>query len=180
MTGMPKLKAGNRRSRRPPVIAMTAQPTAERIRRASGGFEVGDGAKTLRMIDAQLPRALAREIITQGQYSAGQKFYRHWHESGLDPIKAFDPSRVFCGSGNGGTITEHQTFHRQRYAEARKELGPSADLIESVICDGMGYEAAERRRFGDIIGFGTRAQAITAAQRELQIGLERLRTLWGL
>src|SRR5258707_776349 len=176
---LPKLKARNRRPRRQPVITMTAQPTAERIRRAGGGFEVGDGAKTLRMIDAQLPRALARGIITQGQHSAGQKFYRHWYESRLDPIKAFDPSRVFCGGGNGSTITEHQTFHRQSYAEARKELGPSADLIESVICDGMGYEAAEKRRFGDIIGFANQRQAITAAQRELQIGLERLRILWG-
>jgi hypothetical protein len=172
----------NRKSRRPPVIAMTAQPTAERIRQSRGGFEVGDGDKTIRMIDSQLARALGRALINKGQYEAGQKFKAHWYHAGMEPIKAAN-FEFAIGGGDGFQVmpkSEFQAHHRQQYRQAVKELGPSAGLIESVVCDGMGYEAAERCRFGDIIGFATKPQAITAAQRELQIGLERLRVMWGL
>jgi len=62
---------------RRPALTSRAEPTAERLRRAAGHFERGDSGQ-ITMRDSPLERALARRVITQEQYSAGQKYRHHW------------------------------------------------------------------------------------------------------
>ena len=54
------------------MVGQRARPTPERIRRAGADFERGDTGQ-ITMRDSPLERALARNVITQEQYAAGQK-----------------------------------------------------------------------------------------------------------
>src|SRR5262245_31047570 len=69
-----------------PLLEHRARPTPERIRLAGADFERGDTGQ-ITMRDSPLERALARNVITQEQYAAGQKYRHHWYHAGLnDPI----------------------------------------------------------------------------------------------
>src|SRR5262247_1823432 len=109
-----------------PLIGQRARPTPERIRRAGADFERGDTGQ-ITMRDSPLERALARKVITQEQYAAGQKYRHHWYHAGLaDSLVSVDLNRVFAtdlGGFSGMAKSEQQVFHRQRYREATQAAG---------------------------------------------------------
>src|SRR5262249_56461390 len=94
--------------------------------RAGADFEQGDTGQ-ITMRDSPLERLLARNVITQEQYGAGQKYRHHWYHAGLnDSIGSIDLARVSgtdLGAFSGMARTENQLFHRQRYREAGQAIG---------------------------------------------------------
>ena len=113
-------RAGRSRTGHPPV-EYRALPTPERMRRAGSDFERGDTGQ-ITMRDSPLERAFARNVVTQEQYRAAQKYRHHWYHAGLsDRLGSIDIGRIFAadlGDFSGMARTETQVFHRQRYREA--------------------------------------------------------------
>ena len=166
------------RKERPPV-EHRALPTAERVRRAGADFERGDTGQ-ITMRDSPLERAFARGVVTQEQYSAGQKYRHHWYHAGLcDRLGSIDLSQVFAtdlGSFSGMAKTEAQVFHRQRYREATQAVGK----IGSHVLDWMVCRETPLEQVGYTLGWSNRTQAYAAAVERMKVSLDGLCELWGI
>lgn len=166
--------------RKRPRAVQEADPTPERLLKASGAVEYGDdgrGKRVLTVRDAPLERAFERGAITKGQYDAGAKYRLHWTKSGVDSLRAIDLNRVFGGDGAlyglPNTDAEH---HRKQYRAATQAVGLfGAAMLEHAVCCELSLAA-----FGFEAGFRSESKAIEAAERVLAKHLETLRVLWGL
>jgi hypothetical protein len=162
-----------------PPVEHRALPTPERVRRAGRDFERGDTGQ-ITMRDSPLERAFARNIITQEQYSAGQKYRHHWYHAGLaDPLVSVDLSRIFAndlGSFSGMAKSEQQLFHRQRYREATQSAGKiGSHVLDWAVCREVVLE-----QVGYSLGWSSRAQAYAAAVERMKAALDELCKLWGV
>jgi hypothetical protein len=162
-----------------PAPGGRARPTPERLRHAGGAFTRGhSGQVTMR--DSPLERAFARNLITDAQYAAGQKYRHHWYRAGLcDPLAAIDLAGIFAndlGNFSGMPRTETQVFHRQRYREAVGAIGKiGSHVLETAVCREIALE-----QVGYSLGWGSRAQAYAGATERMRDALEALCALWGL
>jgi uncharacterized protein DUF6456 len=166
------------RKARPPV-EHRALPTQERVRRAGRDFERGDTGQ-ITMRDSPLERAFARNIITQEQYAAGQKYRHHWYHAGLaDPLVSVDLNRIFAkdlGGFSGMAKSEQQLFHRQRYREATQAAGKiGSHVLDWAVCREVVLE-----QVGYSLGWSSRAQAYAAAVERMKAALDELCKLWGI
>jgi hypothetical protein len=162
-----------------PGDATRAQPTAQRMRRAGGDFQRGDTGQ-ITMRDAPLERAFVRGVLTQEQFSAGQKYRHHWYHAGLaEPLVSLDLERVLAvdlGAFSGMARTERQVFHRQRYREAVQAVGKiGSHVLEWTVCRDIPFEEV-----GNTLGWSSRPQAYAAAVERLRIALDQLCRLWGI
>jgi hypothetical protein len=161
------------------VVEQRALPTPERRRRAGADFERGDTGQ-ITMRDSPLERALARKIITQEQYSAGQKYRHHWYHAGLaGQITSIDFNRIFgkeFGGFSGMARTESQLFHRQRHREAADAVGKiGMHVLEWAVCRETVLE-----QVGYSLGWNSRPQAYAAAAERMKTALDDLCRLWGI
>jgi Domain of unknown function (DUF6456) len=161
------------------LVVQRSRPTPERIRRAGADFERGDTGQ-ITMRDSPLERALARNVITQEQYAAGQKYRHHWYHAGLnDPIGSIDLARIFgtdLGAFSGMAKTENQLFHRQRYREAVQAIGKiGSHVLDWAVCRETALE-----QVGYSLGWSSRPQAYAAAAERAKIALDELCRLWGI
>lgn len=168
-----------RSARGRPLVDQRAQPTAERVRRAGVDFERGDTGQ-ITMCDSPLERALARNVITQEQYSAAQKYRHHWYHAGLaDPLRSVDLDRIFApdlGGYSGMAKTESQLFHRQRYREAVQAIGKlGSHVLDWAVCRETPFE-----QVGYTLGWSSRPQAYAAAAERAKTALDELCKLWGI
>jgi len=178
----------NRRQRNVTVVKLPgrrgprddrASPTPERMRRAGRDFERGDTGQ-ITMRDSPFERAFARNVITQEQYSAGQKYRHHWYHAGLcDRIGSLDPNRIFAPDlalFSGMARTETQVFHRQRYREAAEAIGKiGSHVLEWTVCREVALD-----QVGYSLGWSGRAQAYAAALERVRAALDALCKLWGI
>src|SRR5262245_10639129 len=175
--GRSRKLARTKRSR--PLVEHRALPTPERVRRAGRDFERGDTGQ-ITMRDSPLERAFARGVITQEQYSAGQKYRHHWYHAGLaEPLVSVDLNRIFAkdvGGYSGMAKSEQQLFHRQRYREAAQSAGKvGSHVLEWAVCREVVLE-----QVGYSLGWGSRAQAYAAAVERMKAALDELCKLWGI
>ena len=169
--------AKTRRGRLP--VEHRALPTKERLRRAGADVERGDTGQ-ITMRDSPLERAFARRVITQEQYSAGQKFRHHWYHGGLsDRLVSPDLSRIFAadaGNFSGMARTDAQVFHRQRYREATQAVGKiGAHILDWTVCREIPLE-----QVGYTLGWSSRGQAYAAAVERMRTALDDVCELWGI
>ena len=134
-----------------PLVEYRALPTTERLRRAGRDIERGDTGQ-ITMRDSPLERALARSVITQEQYLAGQKYRHNWYHAGLsDCLGSVDLTRVFAPVAGG--------FHHDgedggagfpSSAISRSDTGGRQDRIVCTRLDNMsgGFARAGRLRVG--------------------------------
>ena len=160
-------------------VDVRAQPTPERLRRAGGDFERGDTGQ-ITMRDSPLERIFARGVVTQEQYSAGQKYRHHWYHAGLcDPLGSVDLNRVLVtdlGSFSGMAKTENQVFHRQRYRAAAQAVGKiGSHVLDCAVCREIALD-----QVGYALGWSSRAQAYAAAVERMKTALDELCKLWGI
>jgi hypothetical protein len=163
---------------RPLLGERCAQPTPERIRRAGGDLERGHTGQ-ITMRDSPLERAFIRKVITQAQYSAGQKYRHHWYHAGLaDALVSIGLGRVFAtdlGGFSGMAKMESQVFHRQRYREAVQAVGKiGSHVLDWVVCREIPLE-----QIGYALGWSSRPQAYAAAVERTRTALDELCKLWG-
>lgn len=168
-----------KRARARPSLGQRAWPTPERMRRAGADFERGDTGQ-ITMRDSPLERALARSVITQEQYAAGQKYRHHWYHAGLAGyLGAVDLNRVLgidLGAYAGMAKTENQVFHRQRYREAVQAAGKiGSHVLEWAVCREVALE-----QVGQALGWSSRPQAYAAALERMKAALDELCQLWGI
>jgi hypothetical protein len=168
-----------KRARARPLFGQRARPTPERMRRAGADVERGDTGQ-ITMRDSPLERLLARNVITQEQYGAGQKYRHHWYHAGLnDPIGSIDLARVSgtdLGAFSGMARTEKQLFHRQRYREAVQAIGKiGSHVLDWAVCRETALE-----QVGYSLGWSSRPQAYAAAAERAKIALDALCRLWGI
>jgi hypothetical protein len=163
----------------PPPVEHRALPTTERLRRAGADFERGDTGQ-ITMRDSPLERSFSRRVITQEQYSAGQKFRHHWYHGGLsDRLESLDLSRIFAtdlGSFSGMAKTDAQVFHRQRYREAARAVGK----IGSYVLDWTVCREIPLEQVGYSLGWSSRGQAYAAAVERMRMALDDVCELWGI
>ena len=168
-----------RRRKGVPLIEYRALPTTERLRRAGRDIERGDTGQ-ITMRDSPLERALARSVIMQEQYLAGQKYRHHWYHAGLsDRLGSVDLTRVFAPvAGDFTTMakTEAQVFHRQRYREATQAAGK----IGSYVLDWTVCREVPLEQVGYALGWSSRPQAYAAAAERLKTALDEVCKLWGI
>jgi hypothetical protein len=153
-------------------------PTPERIAKAGEAFEVGHhGTITLR--DSPLEWLERRGVITASQYNTGAKYRHHWHFSGMLPnIGTIDLNRIFAGNGGnvGMPSSESQAHHRQQYRAAQEAVGMQIGrLLDNIIC--LEFSVVDA---GRIAGWKDEKQARAVATELLRVGLDKLRTMWGL
>jgi hypothetical protein len=156
-----------------------AAPTPERLRRAGGDFDVGETGR-ITMRDSPLERALARKIITLGQYSAGQKYRHHWYHAGLSGrLRSPELDRVFAvdaASLSGMAKTEFEVFHRLRYREAVQAVGKiGSHVLDAAVCRELALD-----KVGYSLGWSSRPQAYAAAAERMKLALDELCKLWDL
>ncbi|HEY7664203.1 MAG TPA: hypothetical protein VH934_13885 [Xanthobacteraceae bacterium] len=160
-----------------PQPEQCAQPTPERLRRAGTDFERGHTGQ-ITMRDSPLERAFIRNVITQSQYSAAQKYRHHWYHAGLsDGLGSISPDRIFVTdlSGFSGMAkTETQVFHRQRYREAAEATGK----IGSFVLDWAVCREIPLEQVGYALGWSSRPQAYAAAVERMRTALDALCKLW--
>jgi hypothetical protein len=149
------------------------------MRRAGADFERGDTGQ-ITMRDSPLERALARNVITQEQYSAAQKYRHHWYHAGLaGPLGSIDLDRIFApdlGAYSGMARTESQLFHRQRYREAVQAVGKlGSHVLDWAVCRETPLE-----QVGYTLGWSSRPQAYAAAAERTKTALDELCRLWGI
>jgi hypothetical protein len=173
------LKLARTRRDRQVVVEQRALPTPERSRRAGADFERGHTGQ-ITMRDSPLERAFARHVITQEQYSAGQKYRHHWYHAGLcGQLGSLDLNRIFAtdlGTFSGMAQTESQFFHRQRYREAADAVGKiGSHVLDWAVCRETVLE-----QVGYTLGWSSRAQAYAAAAERMKTALDELCGLWGI
>jgi hypothetical protein len=127
-----------------------------------------------------LKRLHARYIITDIQYSAGDRYYKHWYLSGLSSFGGGDFGRVGKSSSGptyGMAATEKQAYHRELYRLGEEKLGIGiSSYVNSVVLQEQEPEAVGLR----ISGRTAVNQARAAAIEIVKIGLDRLADAYGL
>jgi len=177
-TAVSRSRAG-KAGREPAPVEQRALPTPERMRRAGPDFERGDTGR-ITMRDSPLERAFARNVVTQHQYSAGQKYRHHWYHAGLaGRLESVDLDRILATDLAGFTglaKTEQQLFHRQRFREAADAVGKTGShVLDWAVCREVRLE-----QVGYSLGWSSRTQAYAAAVERMKSALDALCRLWGI
>jgi len=158
-------------------------PTAERIWKADGAFDLGGDdrvGRTYIFSDSPLGRMFKRHAIDPIEFTALQRYKHHWYHGGLlSSMGSVDLNRVFaCDPSNmsGMAKSERQAFHRQQYREARELIGHRPGIVvDNVVCAEWPLHVA-----GHSIGYDSPHRARMAASQILRDAGYRLARLWGI
>lgn len=162
-------------------------PTAERILKSGGAFEIGDdkqGTRVYRFQDCPLDRAYNRKALHSSEYTALMKFRHHWYHADLAPhLGSVDLNRVFASdfsSMSGMPKSERQAHHRGQYRLACAELERHPDghkiriVVDNVVCSEQPLHIA-----GFAIGYSSQHKARQAAEKRLRSAGDILSRMWG-
>lgn len=135
-----------------------------------------------KLCPSPISAALEAEKITRDQALAAEKYYKHWHQSGMvASLPSIDLDRVFGGEGfQVMPKTETQAFHRDRYRKARAEIEEKCGdvsrwVLEQIVCHERGFT-----EIGAIFGHKNRTRAAQVAFDLLKPPLNILVKEWGI
>ena len=161
-------------TRKGPRVEQRALPTPERMRRAGTDVERGDSGQ-ITMREAPLERAFARNVVTEEQYSAGQKYRHHWYHAGLaDQLRSIDLDREclqptsahFCGDGEDGK----PGFPSATIPGSRQAAGKiGSHVLDWAVCREVALE-----QVGYALGWSSRPQAYAAAAERMKAALDEI------
>jgi len=104
---------------------------------------------TVNLAESPLGWLLARGLITQGQFDAGERLRADWERANLPPriTMSWDAAPVARGRGgsaDGPDLTGAQIDAKRRFNDAIANAGPGlADILWRVVCAGEGMRDAE-------------------------------------
>ncbi len=104
---------------------------------------------TVNMAESPLGWLLARGLVTQRQYDAGERLRSDWERAQLAPrvTMAWDAAPVARGRGGsapGPDLSGAQLDARRRFEAAVAHAGPGlADILWRIVCAGEGMREAE-------------------------------------
>ncbi|MBA2690056.1 MAG: hypothetical protein H0U63_04570 [Burkholderiales bacterium] len=159
-TGVPATKRGKLN---PEYLRVVDGPTAERLAKAADGFEVGDDGHGTRVYTMQLrpiSAMLKRRQIDGKQFSALDKFHKHWFNAKLGGgVRSVDMNRIYAPDPflDYLNASERQWRNRAEYFKALDLLVFQESIIVSnLICSetmtvqqaghGLGYDSPYRAR----------------------------------
>lgn len=117
-------------------------------------IETGPEGRSLRSVtvnaaESPLGWLLARGLVTQRQYDAGERLRSDWERAQLAPrvTMSWDAAPVSRGRGSAESqpdLTGAQIDAKQRFNAAVDAAGPGlADILWRVVCAGEGMRQAE-------------------------------------
>ena len=161
--------------------------TPERLRHAAAHGSADLDTKGTRRIGDPFDLLHARGLLDRHSpeqnallWQAGTKFRNHWHLAHLDPLTAFDFSRVHVdtsGDAQAAGLTEAAVRHRDAVRAATVAIGPRLmPFVTAVVVDARPI-AALRSAVTDTAHART-ADALSLER--LREGLHRLCELWSM
>lgn len=140
------------------------QPTDERLERA--GWFVQRAGRTITMRDDALGRALMRQIVSEVQYQALERYALHWLASGLgSQLKSPDlEPRI------KGVASDSWLVHRDQYRRARAAL----EAEQAWVCDQVACYDVRLTEVGILAGYRSKSRAREYAGRVLRSGADSL------
>jgi hypothetical protein len=149
-------------------------PTRERLEK--GAFEIGGARqhRIVRMLDAPLEQARAREQITETQFQALARYRVHWFMGNhAGSLRSVGLDRVHSYGRYHGETGEQEIWHREMYLTARgvllateREVTAKVVLEEHGITETgaeLGYRSLYRGRQAVIECLVSSSQKITSA-----------------
>lgn len=126
--------------------------------------------------------ALEAGKLNQDHGLAAEKYYKHWHHSGMvASLPSIDLDRVFGGEGfQLMPKTENQAFHRDRYRKAKLVIEQQCGevcrwALEQVVCHERGFTEV-----GSVFGHKNRTRAAQIAFEMILPPLNVLIREWGI
>lgn len=137
--------------------------TPERHRHGGGHYAAGRFADDV--LSRLAPRLDPDADMARKLLEAGERFASDHHLSSLDPLSAFDPTRVYCGGGSGLPPSELKAGAKDRVRAALAAMGPKyAPVVEMIVIRG----------FGDLAAIGSKVAGVKGRHQATAIALERL------
>ena len=129
--------------------------------------------------DSPLERALARNVITQEQYAAGQKYRHHWYP----PASTTRSDRSTSPGSSAPTSAPFPAWRRRKPAlPSAKISGSGASHRQDRLARArLGGVPGNRARAGRLLaGLDQPATGYAAAAERMKIALDELCRLWGI
>jgi hypothetical protein len=104
---------------------------------------------TVNLAESPLGWLLARGLVTQRQFDAGERLRADWERAQLSPrvTMGWDSAPVARGRGGSGSqpdLSGAQIDAKRRFEDAIASAGPGlADILWRVVCAGEGMRDAE-------------------------------------
>ena len=104
---------------------------------------------TVNMAESPLGWLLARGLVSQVQFDAGERLRMDWERARLAPrvTMAWDSAPIARGRGGSAAAPEYsacQIDARRRFDQAIESAGPGlSDILWRVVCAGEGMREAE-------------------------------------
>ena len=156
------------------TLSSDAMPTKQRLEK--GAFEIGGAGqhRIVRMLDAPLEQARAREQITETQFQVLARYRMHWfmgHHAGS--LRGVDLDRIHNHDHHSGTMSEQSIWHREMLDTACDALKPlEREVTAKVVLEEhgitetgaeLGYRSPYRGRQAVIECLVSSSQKITSA-----------------
>jgi hypothetical protein len=131
---------------------------------------------TVNMTESPLGWLLARGLVSQRQYDAGERLRTDWERAQLAPRVTMAWDAVPVARGRGGSagapdLNGAQLDAKRRFHDAIASAGPGlADILWRVVCAGEGMRDAE-----NALGWPARAGKLV-----LTLALDRVATYYGI
>jgi hypothetical protein len=118
-------------------------------RAGSNGRRTAARSVTINAAESPLGWLLARGLLSQRQYDAGERLRSDWERAQLSPrvTMAWDPAPVSRGKSGPAPGPDSATFQidaKRRFEAAIDAAGPGlSDILWRVVCAGDGMREAE-------------------------------------
>jgi len=161
------------------LMADTAMPTAERLERAGGAFEIGGDKRTgrvVRMLDAPIEKLFAEHHLKDLDYAALCLLRTHWTLGQLSGNpQSIDYNRI-THAWNNANQSERELFHREMF-----EIGwICLEQIERQVMGAIVLNEIALTEAGSMLGYRSPYRARMAVLEILQKGASKLVRVWNL
>ena len=156
------------------TLSSDAMPTKQRLEK--GAFEIGGVGphRVVRMLDAPLEQALAREQITETQFQVLARYRMHWflgHHSGN--LRAIDLDRVMV-SGQVDRGGGQGIWHSQMYLVANGSMRN----LEREVTTMVAIEECSVTEVGSCLGYRSPYRGREAVLEILRSASKKITSAW--
>lgn len=144
---------------------------------ANDNFVIDSETGAARMQDSPIDRLRRTGSITEGQHTAGKRYYADWYAAGLAPLGAFDYTRPIVDGASPKGDSDYRSSASFRWNAARKAMGGFlAAVVDPVVLSEQPVESAGRA----VSGRADRREARAVAMDRLLGGLDVLCKSYGI
>lgn len=156
------------------TVATKGDATPERVLKAANDNYVAPATGIRTFKDEPLQRLHARNelwrndsVMNQRLLEAGERYYKDYYVSNMDPLASFDPTRVFSGNsgGQGMPASQSQAVARADFRKAVKAVPAKyLKVVDRVVLQFQ----------GDLVAIGHEATGSASRHTCRAVATERL------